>query len=212
MRCCTRQFMLITALGLLMLGAWSVVGQSLADRGLRPVDPRVEDVGALGTSLRRIPAGLAADGGEFQNVFTPTDAKNDRQLYWIQPGLVAKFDQSDYRWTKVKVDGRKVRALAPFVPPGTVFQLGLPTVQPPTPKPVELVDDPRLNQRIGQPQGRPIDRRLTDQPTPRSGRFVQPEKHDPKSQAYLQWRRQIRRRVVQAIDPTTTHRANHSPD
>jgi hypothetical protein len=82
---------------------------------LRTLDPGREDVGALATSIRLEPLDLRVPTG-FQRVYEVPGS--DGELMRGNGALFAIFPRSSYRW----IEGQ----LAPTVPPGTVFHIGMP--------------------------------------------------------------------------------------
>ena len=113
-------------------GLWSVApafAQTVQQQGLRPVDQRVADIDPTQVSLRHEYSGLSTIG-ERQNVFrrivpgAGPYAPSSRRLYFVSYGVVAEFDRSEYAMTRKG-------AILQFIPPNTVFHIGLPAAPKP---------------------------------------------------------------------------------
>lgn len=129
-------------LALLCAGPVSLA-QTLQQQGFKPVDPLIDDVDPLATSLRQHSIELQVDGGGRQRLFRrtiPGDPITRRpaqeKLYLIDRGVTAEFDRSDY------VQSRKGRIYT-LIPPNTVFHLGVPQEHY-QPKVSNLPDPPQL--------------------------------------------------------------------
>jgi len=104
--------------------------QTIEQRGYRPVDQTIEDVDPLAVSLRRIEPGLLTVGGGtdvFRRIVPgepSADDSGDGRLYYVNYGVVAEFDQSQY----IRLFDRRGRpaGTAQAIPPNTVFHIGLP--------------------------------------------------------------------------------------
>ncbi len=121
----------------------NAVGQTLEERGYRPVDQTVSDTEPLRTSLRHQDAGLQ-NIGERNNVYRrimPAASPNqaDARLYLITHGVVASFDRSEYFQLESG-------AVLQTIPPNTVFHIGLPESD--EEKREQVADDRRINERV----------------------------------------------------------------
>lgn len=111
---------------------------------LEAVDPGIEDVSALGTSLR-VPAHDARLPTGFQRVYRVPG--QDGMLMRGNGALFAVFPESVYR--------RSPRGATPIAPPGTVFHIGMPGDvhhAPPPPAARALAPgqvDGRVSTRVG---------------------------------------------------------------
>lgn len=101
-------------------------GQTLRERGLRPVDQVVEDVDPLSRSLRDREAGLRATG-QFNTVYRPVDPKQSDRYFHIAQGVTAEYrGRSLYSQRRDPSSRRSV--LVQDIPPDTVFHIGRPDV------------------------------------------------------------------------------------
>lgn len=117
--------------------------QTLQQQGFKPVDPLIDDVDPLSTSLRQHGIELKVDGGGRQRLYRrtiPGDPMTRRpeqeKFYLFDRGVTAEFDRSDY------ARSRKGRVFT-LIPPNTVFHLGVPREQF-KPKVSNLPDPPQL--------------------------------------------------------------------
>lgn len=153
---------MVVAAGLLIPASISI-GQTLQERGYRPVDQLVEDIDPLNRSFREREAGLY-EFGQHNNVFQrinpdphPFREQEQRRLYFINRGVVAEFDQSQY--FIVKDDERT--AILQLIPPNTVFHIGLPDARPMDPETQQNIEQAP---RMGEPVEQRIDGRISGRP------------------------------------------------
>ncbi len=129
--------------GLWVALAAPAAGQTIENRGYRPIDQLRDDVDPLSRSLRRSDAGLSTTG-ERQNVYRAGDAADGR-LYYLARGVIAEFDRSDYALT------RRGRILQ-LAPPNLVYHIDPPkAAQPHDDSPIALTDqmlDGRVDGRV----------------------------------------------------------------
>lgn len=159
-------------------------GQTIEDRGFRPVDQFVDDMDPLSRSLRYIDPGLDATG-QFSNVYRRIlpDGTESQKLYLITPGITGEFDQSIYR----RNSKGRVRQLVPSgIQFNTVNLLGNTSKQPAANEPA--LEPTSLNgqvdgQVIGAPIGSPISGDVAARP--RRAASVNPPTNDaPKPLSY----------------------------
>ncbi len=139
-----RTFALITCCLALVPAAASA--QTPYQQGFEPVDRLREDIDPLQRSLRRVEQGLGQVGQE-SNVYRRPDSQ---RLYYIEPGVVAEFDRSEYFWFRTRRQGD---VLVQAIPPGTVFHIGTPPAktEPVPPPDHPLMVDARVHERLGGP-------------------------------------------------------------
>lgn len=123
-------FVMAAAIAAGMWCASIASAQTMQEQGMRPVDQMVSDIDPTQVSLRQQDAGLSTIG-ERQNVYRrivpdagPYQPGNQR-LYYVSYGVVAEFDRSEYGVIRDKNSDLN-GAILQFIPPNTVFHIGLP--------------------------------------------------------------------------------------
>ena len=156
-----RTFILLTTIWALVVFAGRASAQlTPTQRGLQPVEQRLEDADPLFNSRRQIDVGLGLDT---KNSYVFRKPGDDQRLYYMRPGYVAEYDtRSDY----IDVWGKhgELMAVISMIPPGTRFLITPPLAEPTgpaRPDPPELIHA-RINGRVAT-QFRP-DGQTTDEP------------------------------------------------
>lgn len=116
-------------IGAMLLPAGFAAAQNAPGSGFRPVDPTVGDVDPLGISQRQLNNGFGAIG---QDSYTYRRTDDPSKLYYMQPGITAQFDRSQYG---TYFDSQGNAMTLQQIPPNTVFFLGRPPGPPASPPP-----------------------------------------------------------------------------
>jgi hypothetical protein len=134
------QVVMRQALSLLMLLTMTTALVAAPPEQWRPIDQAVEDLDALGTSLRRVEPGLRSDGEQTSLFQVPADEYGQSQLYRVGPGFRARVDRVDYlvrrdrRDVAFNVAPRHDGEFVELAPTQTVYEL--------TPMPAVVVNPP----------------------------------------------------------------------
>ena len=138
----------LVALGIVLGIAGGAHGQTVEQRGLRPVTQMSDDKDPLAGSLGHLEGGLGVSAGQSTFVYKGASSTGDGQdkFYFISPGVVAEYDRSQYGMFQVS---KHVYRIYNLVPPNTVFHIGLPPEQAPAVSiPAPLSVDRRVVARV----------------------------------------------------------------
>jgi hypothetical protein len=144
------------ALSLLMLLTMTTALVAAPPEQWRPIDQAVEDLDALGTSLRRVEPGLRSDGEQTSLFQTPADEFGQSQLYRVGPGFRARVDRVDYlvrrdrRDVAFNVAPRRDGEFVELAPTQTVYELTpMPTIVAPPPPGADARVNRQVDGRVG---------------------------------------------------------------